>query len=173
MIEIDDAIGRVEQLYRAVTGKDPPAAEAAYAPIPAEREPTKYVEEQLDRLLGVLGQPLPTPMAAPWQPPASIWEGDNDVVIFVDVAGVARDNLEIAQHGNVVTITGLRPAPVQDGYVLRASERPMGPFRRVIALPAGLRTGELAAHVRDGVLELRVPKEVSQSSPARVVPIRS
>src|SRR5207247_2282054 len=54
-VEIDEAIERTEKLYRAMTGDDaPPVGESAYAPIPAEKDPTRYVEEQADRLLGML-----------------------------------------------------------------------------------------------------------------------
>src|SRR5512142_2958619 len=52
---LDETIGRVEHLYRAVTGRDAPPSESVYSPIPVERDPAEYVEEQMTRLLDLLG----------------------------------------------------------------------------------------------------------------------
>src|SRR4051812_22811436 len=57
MMGIDEAIGQVENLYRAVTGKDFPQSETPYAPIPAEQDPAAHVKEQMDRLLTALSEP--------------------------------------------------------------------------------------------------------------------
>ena len=170
MIQIEDAIGRVEKLYRTLTGHDAPApGEVAYAPIPAEKDPSKYVEEQLDMLLGLLGQPVPAMTAAP---PISVWEGDNEVLVCVELPGVSRDQLEVSLVGNFVTVTGVRPPPAPESFVLRANERPVGAFRRAIPLPIGVRAADLSANLRDGVLEIRVPKEASQAATPRTIPVK-
>jgi len=53
MTGIDEAIHRLEGLYRTVTGKDAPVSDTPYAAIPPEKDAVRHVEEQLDRLRGV------------------------------------------------------------------------------------------------------------------------
>jgi HSP20 family protein len=173
MSEIDEAIDRVENLYRAVTGgPSPVAAEAPYAPIPAERDPVQHVQEQMDRLFQALGG-APAALTAPaFLPPIAVWESQSEVIVYIDVPGVERDRIEVAVQNNVLTIAGHRPPPVANGHRLRFGERPIGAFRRVVPLPLGLKTAELTARLRDGVLEVVLPREVGAGvTNPRPVPI--
>lgn len=162
MSEIEESIDRVEKLYRTVTGKETPAvAEQPYAPIPAERDPVQHVQEQMDRLFQMLGA---TPQSAPapeFAPQIAVWESEKEVIAFVDVPGTSRDRIELGVQANVLTVSGSRPAPIGNGHRLRFGERPIGAFRRVIPLPLGLKVGELSARLRDGVLEVVIPRDPS------------
>ena len=51
---IDEAIGQVENLYRAMTGKAMPELEKPYAPIPPEADPAQYVRFEAERLIAAL-----------------------------------------------------------------------------------------------------------------------
>ena len=55
MVEIEEAIGQVENLYRTVTGRELPQQDTV--PIPPERDPADYVNEQVERLLCALPPP--------------------------------------------------------------------------------------------------------------------
>src|SRR5689334_15318867 len=91
MTGIDDAIQQVERLYRTVTGKDAPATEPPYATIPPESDPTRYVEEQVERLMTALGQlPGTTPRMPTWTPPLSVWENAREIAICIELPGVPR-----------------------------------------------------------------------------------
>ena len=171
MNEIEDAIDRVENLYRAVTGKDMPAsADAPYAPIPAERDPVQHVQDQMERLFQMLGS---SPTATPgYAPPVAVWESDKEVVVFFDVPGVPRDRIEVAVQNNVLVISGSRPTPIGNGHRLRFGERAIGPFRRGVPLPVGLKLSELNARLRDGVLEVIIPRDAAAGiNNPRPVPI--
>jgi HSP20 family protein len=159
-VEIDEAIERTEKLYRAMTGEAaPPAGESAYAPIPVEKDPTRYVEEQVDRLLGMLRMTPGQALAAPWVPPLSVWESDQEILALMDLPGVTRDRVEVSVQGSVLTITGERPSAVPEELRLRINERPLGTFRRALWIPVGARSAEAAVNMREGVLEIRIPKE--------------
>ena len=165
---IDETIGQVEKLYRAVTGKDAPDVEAAYAPIPAEKDPSQHVEEQLNRLLGLLTPVQPGPDAAPTLAPAvSVWEGDAEILVCVDLPGLKREQVEVVVQGNTVTVSGSRPVS-RDGLRLRCSERGVGAFRRTLLVPGGIRGSEPNAQMKDGVLELRFPREPQAAAPRPV-----
>ncbi len=53
-MDIENTIGQVTRLYRAITGREVPVSDTPYAPIPAKKDPVQHVEEQIDRLLEVL-----------------------------------------------------------------------------------------------------------------------
>ncbi len=165
---IDETIGQVERLYRAVTGADAPSGEAAYAPIPAEKEPSQHVEEQLRRLLAMLGRSAATAQATPsWAPQVAVWEGDAEVLVCVDLPGLKREQVEVLVQGNAVTVAGSRP-PARDGLRLTSSEHGFGSFRRSFLLPGGVRGTEPAAQMRDGVLEIRWQKPPQPAAPKSV-----
>jgi len=169
---IDGTIGQMEKLYRAVTGQEPPGAESTYAPIPAETDPTRHVEEQLDRLMSLLG-PTTAGVAAPssWTPPLCAAEGESEVLLCLDLPGVTRERVDVRVQGNTVTVSGQSSSPMHEGLRLRINEGPAGYFHRTIPLPAGTNPETVKARLRDGVLEIRAPREVSQSSTSRSVPI--
>ncbi len=142
--EVEETIGRVEQLYQTLTGSPLPRSEAPYAPIPAERDPAEHVEKQLNRLLTILGElggeVRPVPLTS-WTPAMSVWESHTEI----------------------------RDVPKNDDFRLHSSEAPIGPFRRTVFIPGGMREGEPRAEMKDGVLEIRIQKESSQVTTPRTV----
>lgn len=171
-VGIDETIGQVERLYRAMTGTDIPAVENTYAPIPAEKDPAQHVEEQLGRLMELLDNVRPGPEAAPaWRPPLSVWESDGEILVCVDLPGVKREQVQVVCEGNTVTVTGER-ARERDGFRLHTSDGFLGSFRRTFMVPAGMRGAEPSAQMRDGALEIRIPKATVESPSPRPVPVR-
>jgi len=157
---IDEAIERMERLYRAVTGRDVPPAETAYAPIPAEKDPAQHVEERLNQLLRILGgERLGTEATPSWTPPISAWETDSELVLSMDLPGVKREQVEVTIQGNLLTVSGQRSPAAGNGARLRLSESAVGPFRRAVLLSGVVRGAEPRAEMKDGILEIRIPKE--------------
>ena len=160
---IDAAIHHVEQLFRTVAGRELQPAEVPYAPIPPEKDPQAYVEEQmqrLSRLLGTLGGATQT-RAQPWVPTATLWFGPQELVVCVDLPGVKARDVNVVIVHNAVHVSGERPEPADNGAprLTRAwAESGTGPFTRVIPLPPGANTEEPVAKLADGVLELRFPR---------------
>jgi HSP20 family protein len=150
---VDEAIAGIERLYETLTGTPAPEGGQTYAPIPVERNPSDFVEERLERLLGALGQPLVT---AAWSPPMVVWEDTCITVACLDLPGVKRSEIEVVDEGGVITVTGQRQ-PAYGGHRLQLAERPLGAFRRQILLPRGAQLQ--SAKLQEGVLELHIAKE--------------
>ena len=160
---IDTAIEQVERLYRSVTGRDaPPVSEQPYATIPPEKVPEEHVQEQVDRLVETLasfstgGRPQ-----AEWKPPIALWEGREELVIAVDLPGTSRNDVHVTMDRGMLQIHGSRPlhrTQNGDGRDLKYVEHPYGKFRRAIPIPLSSRVDQLQANMRDGVLEIRIPK---------------
>lgn len=160
---IDTAIEQVERLYRSVTGRDlPPAGEQPYARIPPERVPEEHVQEQVDRLVETLAsfsaggrQPVE------WKPPIALWEGREELVIAVDLPGSSKDEVHVTVDRGLLQIHGHRSLHrIQNGggRELKYVEHTHGRFRRAIPIPLSSRVDQLQATMRDGVLEIRIPK---------------
>lgn len=163
MIDVDQAIGQVERLYRGVVGRDaPPLTETPYAAIPPEKDPEQHVEEQLDRLLSLLGpaQPQQAQAQGRWIPRITLWEGSQEYLLCVDLPGVPRDAVNVSLTQSQLTISGERSGPDGTTELLtpRWQEEPIGPFVRVVMLPQGALAEQLQAQMKDGVLEIRIPR---------------
>src|SRR5215467_3360818 len=117
MIEIDDAIRQVETLYRTVTGREVPQSETPYAPIPAENDPQRHVEMQIERLIAAM--PLPPVPPRTWTPAIEVWESQAEIVVRVELAGVPREAIDIAVAQNLLSVSGRRSALMTENGELR------------------------------------------------------
>jgi len=169
---IDRAIGQMEQLYRIVTGREVPPPQSVYAPIPAERDPGEHLDEQVDRLLHLLEERGVTDLQIPaWSPPVSVWENEKEIVARLDLPGVPRDQVVLTFENGALLVRGYRPPPTEAGLRFQQGEAAVGPFRRTLLLAQAGRTGDPSAHMRDGVLEVRIPRTEATSGTRRSVPI--
>lgn len=162
---IDSAIEQVERLYESVTGRGAPELEEKpYATIPPERVPEEHVQEQVERLIETLAQFPGRPALEPeWKPAIALWDSRNEVRIAIDLPGVDKDAVRVSVSRGLLEVTGtrtIRPVESDSPVQLRYAEHPYGMFRRTMPLPLGARIEQLKAELRDGVLELRIPKEL-------------
>jgi HSP20 family protein len=168
---IDQTIQLVEGIYQQLTGRPPPPPNGNHAPMPPEVEIVSHVERQVERLVAELGGQV-RDVTARWTPPLLVWEDEGALVITCDVPGMARDTIEVSVGAGVLTITGERSAPWRRTARVMSAEHPLGRFRRVVQLPLHAQTEQLAATLRDGVLEVRVPLSNAELEHHNV-PIRS
>jgi HSP20 family protein len=97
-------------------------------------------------------------------------EGDK-LVVRADLPGIDPKNVEITVTGDLLTIKGSREEKREEkerNFVVK--EVSYGSFERSITLPPGVKTEDIKASYKEGVLELTapVPKELA----ARKVPIQ-
>lgn len=174
MTTIDDAIGRVEELYTAVTGLEAPPIAEPY-PIPAERDPGDYVAQQLDRLYEMIASPHGNGVdvaSSPIVPNSTTWETDTEVVIAVELPGVSRGSLSVEHTQGLVAIIAARQPPAgTERARLLASTQPYAPFRAYFRAPLGTTPDALEARLRDGLLELRFAKHPMPENKPRAVSI--
>src|SRR5215204_3734524 len=94
-----------------------------------------------------------------WTPASDIYETDSGYLIAMDLPGIDREALEIDVDENRLTVKGTRA--IADSKQHRA-ERPRGKFLRTFSVPASVDQGKIAAEYRDGVLQIRLPKQTEQ-----------
>jgi len=95
-----------------------------------------------------------------WRPAVDISERGDAYRVTVEIPGIAAGEVEITMADGLVTIQGERHAAREAASEkIHRSERGYGVFRRSLALPSShVDADKTAASVRDGVLEILVPK---------------
>ena len=172
---VDALIGQVEKLYQSLTGQPlPPEGTSPYAPIPPEKDPEQHLGEQVDRLLAGLTQIAPGQFQTTvGVPPMSLWQTAGDTWIVLDLPGVTRDGVQVrVLSRGLLEVTGERRAPRFDGDARRIYDEAFrGPIRRVIALPPRAAIEQIEARLRDGFLEIRIPRSSGPEPDVRSVPV--
>jgi HSP20 family protein len=88
-----------------------------------------------------------------------LYEEKDQVVVKAEVPGLSKDELEVNLTDSTLTIRGEKKTQedVRDeDYQYR--ERSHGAFSRSIELPAQVKTDQVTASFKDGILEVRLPK---------------
>jgi HSP20 family protein len=92
-----------------------------------------------------------------WIPRMDIFAQGDDLVMRCELAGVARDEVDISFESNALTIFGERTgAPDVEDTAYYMRERQYGSFRRTINLPEGTDSSNVTAMLQDGLLEITV-----------------
>ena len=105
-------------------------------------------------------------------PAADVIETAPTVLVRMELAGVALEDVEVFVEGNTVVVTGEKR---RDASCAEASflclERIFGKFRRVFEMTGCLNMAQVAATLRNGVLVVSVPKCAERRGHRRRVPI--
>jgi HSP20 family protein len=106
-----------------------------------------------------------------WMPAIDVIERKDAYVLYAEVPGVDRSQLEITFEQNVLTIRGAKRSAIEsnDEGDLRvfAAERATGGFERSVRLPEFVDGENIAADLTNGVLTVRVPK-AQAAQPRRI-----
>lgn len=95
-----------------------------------------------------------------WVPAVDIREDNERYVIHADVPGVNSSDIEVDMVDGVLSIKGQRKSESEEereGY--KRMERVRGSFYRRFSLPDTVDADGISARVRDGVLEIVIPKQ--------------
>ncbi len=86
---------------------------------------------------------------------------DDGYRVRVELPGLRRDDIEVAVAGRTLSVSGERPRyrPPEGARMLR-SERPSGKFDLSVTLPAEVDPLSVVAQVRDGILDVKLPRQV-------------
>jgi HSP20 family protein len=158
MLNVEQAIREVGAVYQALTGR---AIERSGSELPPDVDSLLHLESryhQFKAMLEVSGYGAARAQPAPWSPPVEISETDREVRCELDLPAVTRAQVSIAVSGDFLVVRGERGASVAASG-MRRSERPFGPFEKVIGLPPKARRSAIEACLRDGVLVITVPTD--------------
>ena len=96
----------------------------------------------------------------PFQVAVDIREEDDAFYVDAEVPGLAADDLKVDVEKNVLTLSGERKVEQEESKEnFRRVERRYGSFTRSFSLPETVDTDSIRADLKDGVLELKLPKK--------------
>jgi len=103
-----------------------------------------------------------------WHPSFDISETEEHIHVKADLPGIDVKDLDISIDNNVLTVRGeKKQEKVDNGENYRCVERRFGSFCRTLMLPVDVKSDEIDAVYKDGVLHLTVPKSEA-SKPKRI-----
>lgn len=173
MLDVEQAIVEVGNVYRALTGRP---IEAGRAELPPEIDPRAHIEGRYRQLKSILdgadkAPAAAPPVAPPWTPALEVIEQEHALRFELELPGVHRDHIALAVIGDALVVRGQRGGAPPGKGTVRHSERQAGPFTRVIPLPSQARRDAISASLRDGVLSIAVPTDGPTAGP-QIIEIR-
>ncbi len=91
-------------------------------------------------------------------PRVDIWEDAEGITLRADMPGVPREHLQVQVDGDTLTLGGALHIPLTQDMQPFYAEMRGAAWKRSFTLSRELDTGAIQANLKDGVLELRIPK---------------
>ena len=140
-------------------------------PVPARAlHPFDEMERMMDRVFGDFpGRGWMRPWRAEWpewpglaelrMPKVDLIDRDDDILVRAELPGVEKKDLEITTSDTSVTIKGTtRHEEKEEKGDYYRCEISRGSFARTLTLPTMVESAKAKASLREGVLELTLPK---------------
>lgn len=99
-----------------------------------------------------------------WSPTLDIYQDVEHVTVKVELAGMKKEDFEIALEDGALTISGKREAGSREGF---RNERFSGSFSRTVALPAPVKSDGVQASYEDGILTV-VLQKAEEAKPRKI-----
>jgi len=99
-----------------------------------------------------------------WSPPVDVLETESAYLLYAELPGIQREDIELAVHDRRLELSGRRPPLGENRNFLRM-ERSYGPFRRSFDLGAPLDAEKISAQFQQGVLRITIPKRTPTQVP--------
>ena len=93
-----------------------------------------------------------------WLPNVDVLDLADAVVVRAALPGVDKTDITVEVSGDALTLSGRRASSEVGGFVRQ--EILPGRFYRTVTLPAAVQAGQALASHKDGILEIRLPKEL-------------
>jgi len=99
-----------------------------------------------------------TPATRQYCPAVDISETKETFEVVVEVPGVAKEDMKVSIHQNILGISGKRPTAPDDGKRRIVAEIAHGEFSRKFKLPASIDIERVTTGFSNGVLKITLPK---------------
>lgn len=111
---------------------------------------------------------------ADWLSPASDASSTEAAYsIRLELPGVTEDGIDLTVDQGVLTVSGEKSETREDkGDTWYFSEREFGAFRRSFRLPGDADADRAEAHMKDGVLEITVPRRAPDAGGGKKIAVK-
>ena len=107
-----------------------------------------------------------------WSPTVDICESGDAVFITAELPGVKREDIDVRMEGTSLILRGKRhqEQEVKEHNFYRM-ERSFGEFQRIFPVPVGVKTDQIKASLKEGVLKITLPK--AEPSKAKQIQVQA
>ena len=109
------------------------------------------------------GRPLSF-FAGTW-PRVNVVDAGASVIVTAEVPGLTSDDVNLALHGNVLTVSGERVLKTPKRYSVHRQERTRAKFSRSVMLPCEVVEDRITATVAHGVLTVTLHRSPDEGWP--------
>ncbi len=100
-------------------------------------------------------------------PPVDVFEDESGITLLADLPGVARDRLAVRIDGETLTLEASAVTAQPNNMELVYGEAQVPSYRRQFTLSRELDASRIDASLKDGVLQLTIPKQ-EEAKPRRI-----
>src|SRR5437762_2419676 len=104
------------------------------------------------------GRPVGFVASSKWKPPTDIYETEDALVVYMDIAGMRAEDFTVEFADGILTIGGERKPRREGKPHYHAMEVQVGPFERRFRLPVPVDPDSIRASYEHGFLEVRLAK---------------
>ena len=104
-----------------------------------------------------------------WAPSVDIYEDSTGWIVFVELAGLSREDLDLTIYSTCVVIRGIKVPPIRD-LLAHKLEMYTGGFQREITLPGKIDVNRATASMERGLLRIDLPARERSSVRISVEP---
>lgn len=116
---------------------------------------------------------LSTEFTRSFTPKFNINETDKEIKIDVELPGLTEQDVKVDYQDGVLTVEGekkFQKEDKKDNYHL--IEHSYGSFRRSVRLPDGIKEDEITAKMKNGVMQIVVPKDEKAQSKVKKIEVK-
>ncbi len=113
-------------------------------------------------------------LAVEWNPRCDVTEGDDAIIVHAELPGVAAEDMEVTVRDSTLCVRGEKRGEKKEEAKGRTySERFFGSFERMLTIPTTVDASKIEATLKDGVLEVKLPKVKPAESEEKKISIRA
>ena len=107
-----------------------------------------------------------------WEPAIEVADTKDAVVVKAQVPGIPKDNIQVHVTDDSITLKGeMKEEEKKEEKNYTRREFRYGAFSRTMPLPAMVQADKATAQLKDGVLEITIPK--SEKAKVKAIPIQT
>jgi len=120
------------------------------------------LRNRMNRLFEESGRSSDEAPARVWAPAVDVAENDEEIVLYAELPGMSKENIDIQLTGDTLTLRGERQfEQAQRGEHFHRIERQYGPWQRTFQIEVPLDTQRVSASYDEGVLTVHLPKRAA------------
>ncbi len=101
----------------------------------------------------------PMPAAIVWRPPTDVYETQEEIIVVIELAGVAEDDMSVTLFSDLLVVEGIRKQPMlEDMNACHQLGIKYGDFRSEVPLSDPVDQDNVNAEYKNGLLKIVLQK---------------